>query len=182
MRIGAFSVTDVETFIWNDAAFDSLVMEDHLKHTLGTLVQAYGRRIDDSGFDDFIKHKGRGLIGLLFGKPGLGKTFTAEAIAEMAHLPLMTVSAGRLGSKPDEIEKNLRSTLDLAAHWRAVVLFDEADVFLAARVATSIERNAVVSVFLRELEYFPGIMLLTTNKKDLIDEAFHSWSTTLVQH
>ncbi|KAF7185721.1 Cell division cycle protein [Pseudocercospora fuligena] len=163
----------VKEFSWNDTAFDALVMETKLKTRLGSLVKAYGKKAPDvSGFDDFIREKGLGLIGLLFGKPGLGKTFTAEAIAEMARLPLMTVSAGSLGSVPDTIEENLRATLDLAARWRAVVLFDEADVFLAKRDSANI--NAVVSVFLRELEYFPGIMLLTTNKKDLIDEAFQS--------
>lgn len=154
-------------------------METKLKTRLGSLVKSYGKKATDvSGFDDFITEKGRGLIGLLFGKPGLGKTFTAEAIAEMARLPLMTVSAGSLGSEPDTIEENLRATLDLAARWRAVVLFDEADVFLAKRDSSNIERNAVASVFLRELEYFPGIMLLTTNQKDLIDEAFQSRSET----
>jgi AAA+ superfamily predicted ATPase len=147
-------------------------MDHDLKTQLSRLIKAYSLRTPQ--IDDFIKTKGRGIIGLLYGPPGLGKTFTAEAIAEMAKLPLMLVSAGTLGAKSTEIDEKLTKTLELAARWRAVVLLDEADVFLAARDATSIERNAVVSVFLRELEYFPGIMLLTTNQKALIDPAFKS--------
>jgi SpoVK/Ycf46/Vps4 family AAA+-type ATPase len=64
--------------------------------------------------------------------------------------------------------------LKLAGHWKAVLLLDEADVFLAQRTITDIERNAIVSIFLRELEYYQGILLLTTNQVDVIDEAFQS--------
>jgi len=55
-----------------------------------------------------------------------------------------------------------------------VLLLDEADVFLARRNWTDVHRNALVSVFLRRLEYYSGIMFLTTNIVGLIDEAFKS--------
>ena len=53
-------------------------------------------------------------------------------------------------------------------------LLDEADVFLEKRSAVTIDRNALVSVFLREVEYFKGIMFLTTNRVDAFDPAFQS--------
>lgn len=127
-----------------------------------------------SAFDDFVLGKGKGLIALLFGPPGTGKTLTAEAIAEVAQVPLYAVSSGRLGHQASKIELTLTKILRLAKHWKTVLLLDEADVFLVQRTITDIERNAVVSVFLRELEYYQGILLLTTNQAHVIDEAFQS--------
>ncbi|KAJ5762273.1 uncharacterized protein N7511_005655 [Penicillium nucicola] len=56
----------------------------------------------------------------------------------------------------------------------AVLLLDEADVFMQARDATDLERNGLVSIFLRMLEYYEGILFLTTNRADNIDPAFES--------
>lgn len=62
----------------------------------------------------------------------------------------------------------------LAHRWGCVMLLDEADVFLQARDKEDMRRNAVVSVFLRVLEYYSGILFLTTNKVGNFDEAFKS--------
>lgn len=152
--------------------FPSLVMEPSLKNNIYQLVIAHSN--DATNFDDFVKGKGKGLIGLLFGPPGSGKTLTAEAVAETAKMPLYMVSSGALGDDPADIEDKLSAILKLASHWKAVLLIDEADVFLAERTPTDIERNAIVSIFLRELEYYQGILLLTTNQAQVIDEAFQS--------
>jgi SpoVK/Ycf46/Vps4 family AAA+-type ATPase len=150
--------------------FNSLVMEKILKDTIYRLVVAHS--LGSSKFDDFVKGKGKGLIGLFFGPPGSGKTLTAEAIAETAKPSLYAVSSGTLGHEAAQIHTNLSTILKLANHWKAVLLLDEADVFLAQRTITDIKRNAIVSVFLRELEYYQGILLLTTNQAEVIDEAF----------
>src|SRR3954463_7894470 len=62
----------------------------------------------------------------------------------------------------------------MATEWDAVILLDEADVFMAERHPQDIARNELVSIFLRELEYFKGIIFLTTNLYDTIDKAFRS--------
>ncbi|KAI8184239.1 hypothetical protein KHU50_001935 [Colletotrichum sp. SAR 10_65] len=62
----------------------------------------------------------------------------------------------------------------LAQAWDCVLLLDEADVFLAERSQDNIARNALVSVFLRVMEYYEGILFLTTNKVGSFDEAFKS--------
>lgn len=62
----------------------------------------------------------------------------------------------------------------MATEWGAVVLLDEADVFMAERHPQDIARNELVSIFLRELEYFRGVLFLTTNMYDTIDSAFRS--------
>lgn len=73
-----------------------------------------------------------------------------------------------------EVEKNLYHNFRLAHKWGCVLLLDEADVFLAKRTKNDLRRNAVTSVFLRSLEYYAGILFLTTNRVGGIDPAFKS--------
>jgi SpoVK/Ycf46/Vps4 family AAA+-type ATPase len=79
-----------------------------------------------------------------------------------------------LGVESNKLESELRNIFDRATKWNAVLLLDEADVFLQERDVRNLERNALVSVFLRELEYFDGILFLTTNRPGQLDEAFQS--------
>lgn len=155
---------------------------------------------DSAVFDDFIEGKGRGLCMLLCGPPGVGKTYTAEAITEKAEVPLYMVSAGELGTEPSQVDGALDQALELCRRWGAMLLLDEADVFLGKRgfggQEASVLRNELVSsrlalepprslglasnctdtrkVFLRRLEYFQGTMFLTTNRIQNIDDAFQS--------
>jgi AAA+ superfamily predicted ATPase len=101
-------------------------------------------------------------------------TLASEAVAEALHRPLYTVSVGELGTTPENMEERLRSILDLAYQWNAVLLLDEADIFMEARDTTNVERNAMVSIFLRQLEYYSGVMFLTTNRVANFDPAFFS--------
>jgi SpoVK/Ycf46/Vps4 family AAA+-type ATPase len=123
---------------------------------------------------DIVDGKGRGLILLLHGGPGTGKTLTAESIAESAQKPLYRVTCGDIGTDPEIVERYLESVLYIGTLWGCVVLLDEADVFLEERVPTDLQRNALVSVFLRALEYFEGILVLTSNRVGTFDEAFKS--------
>ncbi|KAF1970962.1 P-loop containing nucleoside triphosphate hydrolase protein, partial [Bimuria novae-zelandiae CBS 107.79] len=78
-----------------------------------------------------------------------------------------------IGLDPEDVEHNLESLFHLAARWRAVLLFDEADVFLEPRSSNTsdLKRNALVSVLLRVLEYYQGILILTTNRIKQFDVA-----------
>ncbi len=69
---------------------------------------------------------------------------------------------------------NLKRIFQMATEWNAVILLDEADVFMAERHPQDIARNELVSIFLRELEYYRGIIFLTTNLYQTIDSAFRS--------
>ncbi|EXX78205.1 hypothetical protein RirG_017120 [Rhizophagus irregularis DAOM 197198w] len=104
----------------------------------------------------------------------VGKTLTAEAISEYLHRPLYAVSVGELGTSVIELEEKLSEILEVANIWNAVILIDEADIFLERRSELDIKRNALVSVFLRLLEYHQGILFLTTNRVKCFDEAFQS--------
>ncbi|KAI0976523.1 P-loop containing nucleoside triphosphate hydrolase protein [Xylaria arbuscula] len=123
---------------------------------------------------DLIEGKGNGLILLLHGSPGTRKTLTAESVAEIAEKPLYRVTCADIGTKAEAAEKYLESMLHLGKLWRCVVLLDEAGVFLEQRSQEDLERNSLVSVFLRILEYYEGILILTTNRVGTFDEVFKS--------
>lgn len=124
---------------------------------------------------DLVEGKGKGLVILLHGPPGVGKTLTAETIAEATGKPLFVVSVAEIGLNASKAEKNLEQMFSLAGTWEAVLLVDEADVFLESRTSEGdAERNALVSVLLRVLEYYHGIMILTTNRINSLDVAVQS--------
>jgi SpoVK/Ycf46/Vps4 family AAA+-type ATPase len=84
------------------------------------------------------------------------------------------VTCGDLGTEPVELERKLSGSFQVATDWRAVLLLDEADVFLQERDVNDLQRNALVSIFLRHLEYYDGLLFLTTNRPGQLDEAFQS--------
>lgn len=88
--------------------------------------------------------------------------------------PLYAMSAGELGDDADDVERSLQQVLELSAKWGAVLLIDECDVFLERRSLRDLHRNKIVSVFLRLLEYYQGVMFLTTNRVEDFDPAFES--------
>lgn len=166
---GLLRLSNMRPIVWNDDAYEKLVMNEQRKDVIRALVEGH-----DDSFSDIIDGKGGGCIFLLHGPPGQGKTLTAEAIAELLHRPLYSISIGELGVDPDGLEKSLRKVLDIATVWNAVLLLDEADIFLEERNESDIVRNAMVGVFLRLLEYHQGVMFLTTNRVKNIDNAFYS--------
>lgn len=111
---------------------------------------------------------------VLLGAPGVGKTCTAECIADLMMKPLYPITCGDLGSTAEAVEKGLKKHFTLASKWNCVMLLDEADVFLAKRKQEDLVRNSIVSVFLRMLEYYKGLLFLTTNRVGAFDEAFKS--------
>jgi SpoVK/Ycf46/Vps4 family AAA+-type ATPase len=159
---------------WSAVSWNSLVLGAKHKTLIRSLTMQHKRRAEL--FDDIVAGKGKGLIGLLSGSPGCGKTLTAEAIAELTFRPLYVVSAGELGTTATDVDKNLTQILELARTWDAVLLLDEAEVFLQKRTPSDINRNALVSIFLRQLEYYKGILILTTNMVQTCDPAFESES------
>ncbi|GKZ29803.1 hypothetical protein AbraIFM66950_006553 [Aspergillus brasiliensis] len=165
------SVSALSNVEWNHNAFERLVMAENRRQLIHGLVKAH--RQDDAVFDDVVANKGKGLIALLTGSPGVGKTLTAEAVAEVTQRPLYVVATGELGIDPDIVDNRLGMILDITRRWGCVLLIDEADVFLSAR-GKDLARDALVSVFLRRLEYFRGVAILTTNRRSDIDPAFKS--------
>ena len=69
----------------------------------------------------------------------------AESVAEFTRRPLLSITAGDLGSTPEVLEGALDAFLEKGKKWDAVVLLDEADVFLETRSSHDLARNSVVS-------------------------------------
>ncbi|KAH7144593.1 hypothetical protein B0J13DRAFT_47647 [Dactylonectria estremocensis] len=162
--------------------FNQLMISETHKETVLALVQTHentkmtsSHRSQSLGASlDLVKGKGTGLILLLHGEPGVGKTSTAECVADKTKRPLFPITCGDIGETAMEVETKLQLNFRLAHRWGCVLLLDEADVFLAKRNKTDLRRNAVTSVFLRCLEYYAGILFLTTNRVGGIDPAFKS--------
>ncbi|CAK7217672.1 hypothetical protein SBRCBS47491_003242 [Sporothrix bragantina] len=168
-----FTVSSVNEIHWNESAYQSLVLEPKTKDIVKALVESHKYHAAES-IDDVIQGKGKGLVAVLHGPPGTGKTLTAEGISELLKCPLYMVSAGELGTDSRFLESELQKILDICHAWGAILLLDEADVFLEKRNMHDLHRNALVSIFLRQLEYFQGILFLTTNRVETFDDAFQS--------
>ncbi|EWZ43819.1 hypothetical protein BFJ63_vAg14115 [Fusarium oxysporum f. sp. narcissi] len=169
---GLFDIELIKDVLWSSTAFDQLVLPHDYKRIIQAFVGAQMSGLDN--FDDVIKGKGRGIIMLLSGEPGTGKTLTAESVSEIMQKPLYNMSAAELGDVAQEVEQKLDCALELSTRWGAVLLLDECDVFLQRRTTSDIKRNKLVSIFLRLLEYFEGVMFLTTNRVSAFDPAFES--------
>lgn len=167
-----FFVDSMHEIQFNKKAFESLVLPDGKKDII--LGFANTPTVYRHQFDDYVSGKGRGMIMLLYGPPGTGKTLTAESIAEEMETPLYVMSAGDLGLDPSRVEVKLQEVLDMCTRWNAILLLDEADVFLEERKLHELERNKLVSIFLRVLEWFQGVLVLTTNRVETFDAAFES--------
>ncbi|KAK8030108.1 P-loop containing nucleoside triphosphate hydrolase protein [Apiospora rasikravindrae] len=165
--------------------FKNLMLSEEYKSTIKALVATHENSRDGSAElpassgsvwsgIDLVRGKGTGLILLLHGAPGVGKTSTAECVADNTKRPLFPVTCGDIGETATEVETRLQQHFQLAHKWGCVLLLDEADVFLAKRTRNDLRRNAVTSVFLRSLEYYAGILFLTTNRVGNIDPAFKS--------
>ncbi|ORY08061.1 P-loop containing nucleoside triphosphate hydrolase protein [Clohesyomyces aquaticus] len=167
-----FFVNCVKEIEWQTDAFDRLVLPKNQKELILGFTES--QRKYKETFDDVIEGKGRGMILLLCGPPGVGKTLTAESVAEEMKVPLYMMSAGDLGLDPRRVETKLQDILEMCTRWNSVLLLDEADVFLEQRSLHELERNKLVSIFLRVLEYYEGTMFLTTNRVQTFDPAFQS--------
>lgn len=92
-------VEAMEDIRWNRQAFQKLVIDEDRRRLIYALVKAH--RNDEASFDDIIANKGQGLVGLLSGSPGVGKTLTAEAVSEVTERPLYMVrDSVRIGIEP----------------------------------------------------------------------------------
>ncbi|OJA14965.1 hypothetical protein AZE42_03217 [Rhizopogon vesiculosus] len=178
-----FDVRNLEEIHFDEDAWDHLVLNKATKALIKGLVNVTKTsNTSREVFSDVITGKGGGLIALLHGPPGTGKTLTAEAVAEHLKRPLYVLSSLELSTTPATLEKKLGDILRLATTWDAVVLIDEADVFLEQRSLHELERNALVSVALRVLEYHRGVLFLTTNRIQAFDEAFLSRFSIAVKY
>lgn len=173
-------VDNISDIVFREDAFDKLVIDNDIKDLMFSLVDTSKHSITVG--KDIIDNKGGGSIFLLAGNPGCGKTLTAETMAETLKRPLYMVGVGELGTDTKALEASLTRVLNTASAWNAILLLDECDIFMEKRQNMDVFRNAMVGVFLRLLEYYPGILFLTTNRASNIDDAFYSRISLAIQY
>lgn len=169
-------VDDMRPYAYQPALKDKLILPREQTDLIDILTAEM-----DVLMDDIVAGKSGGTTVLCAGPAGVGKTLTAEVYAEIIQRPLYRVHSGQLGLNVAEMEKALKDTLTRAQRWGAVMLIDEADVYIKRR-DDNIAANAVVGVFLRVLEYFNGLLFLTTNRVDDIDEAIVSRCIAMIKY
>lgn len=155
---------------------DSLIIPQENKNLIKNLINH-----SNGKFKDIVRDKSGGLLAMLTGSPGVGKTLTAEVFAEIQKKPLYAVQSSQLGVEPEKIEKELKLCFERSKRWDAILLIDEADVYVHKRT-TDLKQNSVVGTFLRVLEYYPGILFMTSNRADIIDDAIISRCIVLVEY
>lgn len=158
-------IKDLTVYEYDDGVQERLVLPPDLKSLVTILVEH-----KSGGFQDVVAGKGDGAVVLLAGPPGVGKTLTAEVYAESERRPLYSVQCSQLGTNAEELEEELRKCFMRASRWNAVMLLDEADVYVHRR-GNDMQQNAIVGVFLRVLEYQDSVLFLTTNRADDVDDA-----------
>jgi AAA+ superfamily predicted ATPase len=167
---------------------DSLLLPAHVMEVIQSLIfseSQHGRRIRKSWLAALPAAWGTptGSTVLLYGPPGTGKTLTAQYLASAMKLPLLKIDAARvLSCWVGESEQNVRrifddyATLQKELGIAPILLLNEADQLLGTRGAGSnaVDRmnNNMQNLFLEGLERFSGILVATTNRRDLLDEAF----------
>jgi hypothetical protein len=159
-------VDDVAPYEFDHTAMSRL----HLPAELLTILTRVFHTPPAGLFGDVIKGKHGGVVILACGNPGVGKTLTAEVYAEQTERPLYVLELGELGTNVTQVEEKLQRVFTRVARWNAVLQFDECEIFLTRR-GDDLERSAIVGIFLRLLDYYQGILFLTTNRPDVLDHA-----------
>ena len=148
-------------------------MEDGRRRLIKALAQNYNNGTGQSSHPtpkswsaDFVAGKGEGKIFLLHGKPGVGKTYTAgiscrdisksysivltgiECIAAYTKRPLLSLTISDIGIGSSKAEENLNRYFRRAKQWNAILLIDEADIYMERRESSDLTRNSLVSSIL----------------------------------
>ena len=168
-------VDKLTEYKYDKEIISKLIISQSKKDLLSAIIA------NDNDFEDIVAGKSGGIIILASGKAGLGKTLTAEAYSEVMEKPLYCIQSSQLGVNIEDIEKRLNKILYRAEKWGAVLLIDEADTYIQER-GSQIEQNCIVGVFLRLLEYFNGVLFLTTNRYETIDDAIMSRVTAHIKY
>ncbi len=155
---------------------DKLILPDHHRDLIDILTADMTVLMED-----IVEGKSGGTTILCKGAPGLGKTLTAEVYSEVVGKPLYRVHSGQLGITAASVEQNLSQILRRAARWDAILLLDEADVYIRCR-DNDLQHNAIVAEFLRTLEYFNGLLFMTTNRIQDVDDAILSRCIATIQY
>jgi hypothetical protein len=159
--------------------WDDLILPEETHKALREFAQQVrlrGAVLETWGFDR-LSHLGSGLVALLAGPSGVGKTMAAQVLAHDLGLQLFRVDlAGVVDKYIGETEKRLRTAFAFAERPGVLLFFDEADALFGARTQArdSHDRyaNLEINYLLQRIETFQGVAILATNRKSELDPAF----------
>jgi hypothetical protein len=157
--------------------WDNLILPLYVKDELLEILSwiKHGDHIRNGlGYGNHIK---KGYRALFYGPPGTGKTLATTLLGKEANLEVYRIDLSKLVSKYiGETEKNLANIFDQAENKNWILFFDEADALFGQRTSTrsSNDRyaNQEVSFLLQRIEDFPGVVILSSNLKGNLDQAF----------
>lgn len=157
---------------WEDVVLDNSVYEQVME--IKTWMQHGSMLMNEWGLAKKIKP---GYRSLFYGPPGTGKTLTATLLGKAAGCELYKIDLSLIVSKYiGETEKNLSRIFDIASHKNWILFFDEADALFGKRTTASSSNdrfaNQQTAYLLQRIEDFPGVVILASNLKGNMDEAF----------
>lgn len=172
-----YSISFPAKLITTRLTWDDLVLDEEALEEIGnikTWIEHSTTLMNDWGLGKAIKP---GYRSLFYGPPGTGKTLTATLIGESAGIDVYRIDLSMVISKYiGETEKNLANVFNQAENKNWILFFDEADALFGKRTQTSSSNdryaNQEVSYLLQRVEDFPGVVILATNLRANIDEAF----------
>ncbi|KAI8159923.1 ATP-dependent zinc metalloprotease YME1-like protein [Colletotrichum sp. SAR 10_70] len=103
---------------------------------------------------------------------GQSANHLTEVVAKETRRPLYRISTGELSDDPSDLKKQLGDIFLLARRWGAIILIDEAGMFMTKRQTSTPAQNAAVTAFLRLFHTYDGMLFLTSTSED-IDTAFY---------
>jgi AAA+ superfamily predicted ATPase len=157
---------------WEDVVLDDIVFEQVMD--IRYWMEHGDTLMNDWGLSKKIKP---GYRSLFYGPPGTGKTLTAALLGKTSGRDVYKIDLSMIVSKYiGETEKNLSGIFNIARHKNWILFFDEADALFGKRTAANSSNdrfaNQQTAYLLQRIEDFPGVVILATNLKANMDEAF----------
>ncbi len=157
---------------WSDVVLPFEVWEE--LEEINVWIGNHRLIMSDWGLNRFLK---AGYRTLFYGPPGTGKTLMATLVGKQNDMDVYRVDLSMIVSKYiGETEKNLARIFDMAENRNWILFFDEADALFGKRTSTNTSNdrhaNQEVAYLLQRIEDFPGTVVLATNLRSNIDEAF----------
>jgi SpoVK/Ycf46/Vps4 family AAA+-type ATPase len=171
-------IDDLKDVHFLDESPSRLVMESEKRTLLLSLVESHLNQMIEDQVPPIQRRPGildreKGLTLLLHGGPGTGKTFAATFVAELVKCPLLSDTIGIRDSS--SVERKLSKLFQLAQRWLAILVLENADAFLTQRSRNEAGFSAV-TLAIRSMDSYTGILILTTSRVGDLDEAV--WSYT----
>ncbi|KAF2963821.1 hypothetical protein GQX73_g9767 [Xylaria multiplex] len=166
----SFKLDHIQEVEYDADAFKSLILPEEKKVLLHGLVGTYDNRRPRCS--EPTRGEEKGMIVLLYGRHGVGKTLAAESIADYIKRPLYRVNPGELGARAYRIKRVLSSIVSLATRWNAIILIENVDAYLEPRSRNPLRHSNFITAFLKRLKSHNGVVFLTTAHVEAISLEF----------